>query len=98
MSSRNVRLSPAERARATSLHRALAVATEAVAAGERDAAAVKASAIAALDCAGVEPEYFELVSADTLAPVPRIEGEVLVLVAARVGATRLIDNEIIDKS
>jgi pantoate--beta-alanine ligase len=98
MSSRNVRLSPAERARATSLHRALAAVTEAVAAGERDVAAVRASAIAILTSAGVEPEYFELVSADTLAPLPRIEGEVLVLVAARVGATRLIDNEIIDKS
>ncbi|HTU75817.1 MAG TPA: pantoate--beta-alanine ligase [Trebonia sp.] len=98
MSSRNVRLSAAERARAAALHRALATATEAVAAGERDPAVVRATAIAALMTAGIDPEYLELVSADTLAPVARVEGEVLVLVAAWVGATRLIDNEIIDKS
>jgi pantoate--beta-alanine ligase len=98
MSSRNVRLSATERARATVLHRALAAAAEAVAAGERDASAVRASAIAALAAAGIEPEYFEIVSVGTLAPVGRIEGEVLALVAARVGATRLIDNEIIGKA
>ena len=95
MSSRNVRLSSSERERATALHRALVAAREKVAAGEQDAAAIAATAIAALTSSGVEPEYFELVSADTLAPVRRIEGEVLVLVAARVGATRLIDNAVI---
>jgi pantoate--beta-alanine ligase len=95
MSSRNARLSAAERARAGALHRALAAAAEAVASGERDAAAVRASAIATLTSAGIEPEYFELVSARTLAPVRRVEGDVLALVAAHVGATRLIDNEII---
>jgi pantoate--beta-alanine ligase len=97
MSSRNVRLSSSERERATALHRALVAAREEVAAGEQDAAAIAAAAIAALTSSGVEPEYFELVSADTLAPVRRIEGEVLVLVAARVGATRLIDNAVIGR-
>jgi pantoate--beta-alanine ligase len=95
MSSRNVRLSGAERERATALHCALAAAGESVAGGERDPAAVKAGAIAALASRGIAPEYFELVSADTLAPVRRIEGEVLALVAARVGDTRLIDNDTI---
>jgi pantoate--beta-alanine ligase len=95
MSSRNVRLSGSERERATALYRALAAARESVATGERDAAAVRAAAIAALTSAGIEPEYFELVSADTLVPVRRIESEVLALVAARVGATRLIDNDTI---
>jgi pantoate--beta-alanine ligase len=66
-----------------------------VAAGERDAAAVRAAAIAALASRGIEPEYFELVSADTLVPVRCIDGEVLALVAARVGVTRLIDNDTI---
>jgi pantoate--beta-alanine ligase len=97
LSSRNVLLSGAERARATALYRALAAAKESVAAGERDAAVIKATAIAALTSAGVEPEYFELVSADTLAPVRRVEGEALALVAARVGATRLIDNDTIGR-
>ena len=95
MSSRNVRLSGSERERASALHRVLAAVKELAAAGERDAAALKSTAMAALTSSGVEPEYFELVSADTLAPVRRIEGEVLALVAARVGATRLIDNDLI---
>lgn len=92
MSSRNVRLSPEQRRRALALHRALGVAQDTVASGERQGAAVRARALAELSGAGVEPEYFELVSADTLVPVERIEGEVLALVAARVGETRLIDN------
>jgi len=95
MSSRNGRLSGSERERATVLHRALAAAKESVAAGERDATAIKSAAMTMLTSAGVEPEYFELVSPDTLAPARRIEGEVLALVAARVGTTRLIDNEVI---
>jgi pantoate--beta-alanine ligase len=95
LSSRNARLSGAQRERATALHRALAAARQSVATGERDAAAVRATAIAALTSCGIEPEYFELVSADTLVPVRRIEGEVLALIAARVGATRLIDNDTI---
>jgi pantoate--beta-alanine ligase len=44
---------------------------------------------------GVEPEYLALVAADTLAPVDRIEREVLVALAARVGPARLIDNTIL---
>jgi pantoate--beta-alanine ligase len=98
MSSRNVLLSPGERARATALRRALVAAARAVAGGERDAAAVRAAAIAVLEPAGIEPEYFELVSAGTLRPVARVDGEVLALVAARVGTTRLIDNETIKGS
>jgi len=95
MSSRNVLLSGTQRERATALHRALTAARESVTTGERDTAAVRATAIAALTSSGIEPEYFELVSADTLVPVRRIEGEMLALVAARVGATRLIDNDTI---
>jgi pantoate--beta-alanine ligase len=90
MSSRNAHLAPDERERATALHRALTRAREAIEAGERDPAKVKQ--IAGAQLAGVEPEYFELVDPDTLVPVEQMEGEVLAVVAARVGATRLIDN------
>jgi pantoate--beta-alanine ligase len=92
MSSRNVRLSPDERRRALALSRSLELAGDAVREGERQATAVRARALAELADAGVEPDYFELVSAETLAPVERVEGEVLAVVAARVGTTRLIDN------
>lgn len=92
MSSRNALLSRHERERAVALHRALLAADEAVADGVRDPPAVKARALSELSRAQIEPDYLALVSPDTLEPVRRIEGEVLALVAARVGDTRLIDN------
>ena len=95
LSSRNAHLSDADRARATALHRALEAARAAIAHGERDPAAARAKALAKLAAAGLEPEYLELVTADGLSPVSRIDRDVLAVVAARVGDTRLIDNELI---
>jgi pantoate--beta-alanine ligase len=95
LSSRNAHLDDADRVRALALSEALAAAESAVAAGERDAAAVAAAARAAMAPRAVAPEYLALVSPDSLAPVGRIDGEVLVVVAARVGSTRLIDNTLI---
>ncbi len=92
LSSRNALLAPEERSRALALNRSLHLAQEAVHDGERQSTAIRARALAELTEAGVEPEYFELVRADTLAPVERIDGDVLAVVAARVGGVRLIDN------
>jgi pantoate--beta-alanine ligase len=92
LSSRNVLLGPEDRARALALSRGLAAAREAVAAGERDAGAIRARALAAMTGFDVEPDYLELVSPDTLAPLERLDGEALAVVAARVGPVRLIDN------
>jgi pantoate--beta-alanine ligase len=92
MSSRNVRLSAPERKRALALHRALLAVDGAVAEGIRDPRVATERAIAELNAAELEPDYFELVKADTLVPVTRIDGDVLVLIAARVGEIRLIDN------
>ena len=50
----------------------------------------------ALPICGVEPDYLELVRPDDLSPVARVDGEVLVAVAASVGSTRLIDNTILN--
>ena len=91
MSSRNARLSPADFEKAAALYRALLAADAAVRDGERDPAAVVAHATQELGD-GIELEYLELRSADTLLPVERIEGRVIALVAARVGDVRLIDN------
>jgi pantoate--beta-alanine ligase len=93
LSSRNALLSPGDRIRATALHKALAAIQEAVRAGERDPAAARARALAELEAVQIEPDYVELVSADTLAPLDRIDRDALALLAATVGATRLIDNE-----
>jgi pantoate--beta-alanine ligase len=95
LSSRNAYLAPAERERAIALRRALDAAEQAVAAGERDAALVATAARGAMEPFGVEPEYLALVAADTLAPVDRVDGEILVALAARVGPARLIDNALI---
>jgi pantoate--beta-alanine ligase len=95
MSSRNSRLDPEQRRRAAALHRALEAAEAAVAAGDRDASSVVAQARAELIAAELEPEYVELVSAETLTPVRSVDGDVLAVIAARVGQTRLIDNQII---
>ena len=95
LSSRNALLSQAERERAQALHRALSRVRESVLAGANDARAATAVGLAELTSAGIEPEYLELVSADTLAPLDRINGAALAVVAATVGTTRLIDNELI---
>ncbi len=96
LSSRNVRLRRADRERAPALHRALRAAERAVEDGERDAARIRAAALAAMDDFGVEPEYLELVTPESLEPVTTVDGRVLVAVAARIGGTRLIDNALID--
>jgi pantoate--beta-alanine ligase len=93
MSSRNAHLSESDRRRASALHCALRAVASAIAAGQRDTGVVIAAARRELQ--DVEFDYFELVNPDSLAPVgERIgDGEVLAVVAARVGATRLIDNQ-----
>jgi len=94
LSSRNVRLSPADRARALALSRGLHAAAAVVAAGERDAAAVRAAALAELG--DVDAEYLAVVDPDTFAPLRTISARTLVAVAARVGPVRLIDNIVLE--
>jgi pantoate--beta-alanine ligase len=94
MSSRNAYLEPADRERAVAISRALGAA-------EREARAdsLQAGLDAArreLAAAGIEPEYLEARDAASLEPVAELGGSpVLVAVAARVGAARLIDNVLI---
>jgi pantoate--beta-alanine ligase len=91
MSSRNVYLEPADRARAAAIPRALEAAAALARAGTLDAAL--AAARHELAAAGIEPEYLEARDAETLEPVEGLAGRpVLIALAARVGATRLIDN------
>lgn len=87
MSSRNVYLDPVDRQRATALSRALAAG---VAAAEDGVEAVLAAARATLAAADVVPDYLTLTDLDLGAPVPGQEARLLV--AARVGTPRLLDN------
>lgn len=97
MSSRNVYLSAEERRRAPVLHRSLQEVEKAFRAGERSASKLSQAGRAVI---GQEPEvrldYFEIVDPDTLDAVERVTGETLVAVAAFVGATRLIDNFVLE--
>ena len=92
-SSRNVLLSAEERAAAPVLHLALREAAEAVASGGHDAERIRG---VLRDRIAAEPvavlDYAEVVDSATLAPVDRVSGDVRLLVAARFGGTRLIDN------
>ena len=92
MSSRNVRLDPDERRRATALHRGLTSARAAVTGGERDAAVLARLVQDELADAGIAAEYVAVIDPDSFEPVEIIAGPTLIALAARVGATRLIDN------
>jgi pantoate--beta-alanine ligase len=92
LSSRNAYLSPEERARALSLSRALFEARDRAAGGERDAAALAAGALRRLAEAKVRVDYVEVVHPETLRPVARADPGSVMLLAAHVGRTRLIDN------
>jgi pantoate--beta-alanine ligase len=98
LSSRNARLSAEQRSRALALPEALHAAARVAADGERDGAELIAAARAAIGERGVEPEYVELVDPDSLAPCERLERDALLLVAARLGETRLIDNTVLRAS
>jgi pantoate--beta-alanine ligase len=92
LSSRNARLSAAERVRATALYRALRAAERVIASGERDPAVAITAARGELGSSGVEPDYFELVDPERFAPVRALSGDVLAVVAASLESARLIDN------
>jgi pantoate--beta-alanine ligase len=96
LSSRNVFLSPAERAQALSLSRAIHRAEEMIAEGERTAGLLIS---AAREIFAAQPDvsvdYIELVDWATLEPIRTAAPGSLFAVAAWVGATRLIDNAIL---
>src|SRR5437667_9205588 len=92
MSSRNVYLSAEERRIAPTLHTAMKESAARIRAGEDVAAAVAAGA-ETIRHAGFALDYLEARHAETLAPIASLrEGPIRMLVAAKLGTTRLIDN------
>ena len=92
LSSRNAYLSAEERVTARTLPRAMGEAATAIGRGG-DVAAALAAAKARLAEAGFDPiDYVALVDAATLEPVERLDGPARLIVAAKLGRTRLIDN------
>lgn len=95
LSSRNAYLGTEGRARALSLSQGLRAADQLYAAGERSAKVLVGAAAEPMARAQVEPEYLELRRYRDLEPLERADEPCVLLVAARIGSTRLIDNHIL---
>jgi pantoate--beta-alanine ligase len=91
MSSRNQYLTAAERGVAPIIHQQLQLARTRLLAGVGDRN-VETEGLAALTAAGLRPDYFVVRDAMSLQPAPADSAERVVLVAARLGKARLIDN------
>jgi pantoate--beta-alanine ligase len=96
LSSRNKYLDAGQRRRAVVLHEALEEARRQIERGERDAATVQHDLAARVqETPGATLDYAAVVDADTLRPLQRLKGEVLLALAVKFGHTRLIDNLLI---
>src|SRR5256886_2300992 len=94
LSSRNTYLKGDDRRAALALSRALRAVEQAWRGGEADTKALQRRGMEVLTAPGVRPEYLELVD-DQLRPVARADARTVVVLAARVGPARLIDNVVL---
>ena len=96
MSSRNKYLSEDERRQALALNQALEAAETLIKGGERDSAVIlqkMTDIISAAPSASID--YIRIADPDTLVEMERVAGTVVILIAAYIGSTRLIDNRLI---
>jgi pantoate--beta-alanine ligase len=91
ISSRNLYLSPEERARASAIPSSLAAAMARFEAGERDATALATTVRSFLENAGLDVDYVAVVEAEDFAEVETAVPTNEIVLAARIGSTRLID-------
>jgi pantoate--beta-alanine ligase len=93
LSSRNVYLDAEQRKNATVLHRALETVRVRIEAGERRSDLLIDSARAMIEATpGTRIDYVAIVAWETLQPIERVQGKVLIALAVNLGTTRLIDN------
>lgn len=92
LSSRNGYLNAEQRAAAPVLYRSLTQMAEAIRQGERDYPALIAAAQAQQLAAGFRPDYLEVRESNSLRPATADDRQLVILVAAFIGSTRLIDN------
>lgn len=92
LSSRNGYLSEPERAEAPRIYRNLSRIKAAVESGRRDFATLQTEAVADLHAHGWQVDYVEVRNAATLLPARAVDSHLVVLAAAKLGKTRLIDN------
>lgn len=74
------------------IYRTLCTLAEAIRAGDSDFAQLQAQAKASLEAAGLRPDYVEIRNASDLKPASREDRQLVILAAAFIGSTRLIDN------
>lgn len=97
MSSRNVYLSPAERRSALALPRSLKLAEQMADGGERNVETIRRAMLREIESAGgVEVQYLAFLTDGAVTPVDTIVGPTTVVLAAKVGKTRLIDNILVN--
>jgi len=97
MSSRNVYLSPTQRAQSTVLYKSLQRAKALIESGERDAKRVIAEIERVIATASeAKIDYIEIVRVSDLQPIEKLDGLVLIALAVYFGKARLIDNIILD--
>jgi pantoate--beta-alanine ligase len=98
MSSRNIYLSVDERRKATAIHRALASAERLLRNGVTVPAELKNAMQAVLnEEEGISIDYLEVADLETLAPLTSSQDGMVLLIAVRIGRTRLIDNLVIER-
>ena len=97
MSSRNSYLDAQQRKTASLIYRSLRQAGDAIKRGEDDYAQLETAAITTLEDAGFAVDYFSVRNANTLNPANAGENKLVILAAARLGQTRLIDNIVISR-
>jgi pantoate--beta-alanine ligase len=97
LSSRNAYLDAEQRRKAVALSAALELGRALIEKGERDPGRVRASMAERVTAApGAALDYAEVVDAGSLRTVEALRGRVMLAVAVRFGATRLIDNAIVE--
>jgi pantoate--beta-alanine ligase len=92
LSSRNRYLTPIERDKAPRIYAALKQAKQSIDAGTHDYAAIEKHSLDALSAAGFRPDYFAIRQANDLGAVKAGARDLVILTAARLESTRLLDN------
>lgn len=96
LSSRNGYLSAEQRALAPALYQILQQLADALHDGEQNYPALTAEGSRLLELSGFEPDYLEIRHPLTLQPATRADRQLVIVAAARLGTTRLIDNLLVD--
>ena len=91
-SSRNQYLDQAQTEKAARIYQLLQQTAQQISEGDRDFETLEQRAIANLNDAGFETDYFRICNADTLLPAASENRDLVILVTAAIGSTRLLDN------